>query len=136
MGSRSRELGELTPHHGPILLPPGSVCLPGVRLPCRASLRRRRRVHPGILRILRQPHLQAIWLWSVGCGIKRVWLQHHGLQSQLFLWGLSLRRLSPIRNLFIVISNLKLKQKINDWQNCKKKNWENLKKKKKKKKKK
>ena len=90
----------------------GSVCLPGVRLPCRASLRRRRRVHPGILRILRQPHLQvdrligrsiadfifsekfydvqkihpsppfqAIWLWSVGCGIKRVWLQHHGLQS-------------------------------------------------------
>ena len=36
----------------------GSVCLPGVRLPCRASLRRRRRVHPGILRILRQPHLQ------------------------------------------------------------------------------
>ena len=36
----------------------GSVCLPGVRLPCRASLRWRRRVHPGILRILRQPHLQ------------------------------------------------------------------------------
>ena len=90
----------------------GSVCLPGVRLPRRASLRRGRRVHPGILRILRQPHLQvdrligrsiadfifsekfydvqkihpsppfqAIWLWSVGCGIKRVWLQHHGLQS-------------------------------------------------------
>ena len=29
-----------------------------MRLPCRASLRWRRRVHPGILRILRQPHLQ------------------------------------------------------------------------------
>merc|ERR1711928_40746 len=66
--SRLRELGEPTPHHGPILFPPGSVCLPCVRLPSRASLRRRRRVHPGVLRILRQPHLQAIWLWSVGCG--------------------------------------------------------------------
>ena len=25
--SRSRELGELTPHHGPILLPPGQLAM-------------------------------------------------------------------------------------------------------------
>ena len=36
----------------------GSACLPGLRLPACSPPRRGRRVHPGLLRVLRQPHLQ------------------------------------------------------------------------------
>merc|ERR1712106_745595 len=77
-------------------------------LHARSPLRWRRRVHPGLLRVLRQPHLQTLWVWSVGCGIQRVWVQLNGLQSKLFLRGLPLCRLKLLHFEFCFIANSKL----------------------------
>merc|ERR1712192_361268 len=101
--SRLRELGEETPRHGPILFPSGSACLLSGCLPARPPLRRGRRVHPCLLRVLRQPHLQTLWVWSVGGGIFRVWVQHNGLQSQLSLRGIPLCRLKPQNFKFVLL---------------------------------
>merc|ERR1739842_220518 len=55
------------------------------------------------LEIYSSPLFQTLWVWSMGCGLKRVWVQHHGLQPQLPLRGLPLRRLSPRTLNFVLL---------------------------------
>merc|ERR1712186_114964 len=47
--------------------------------------------HSGLQWVLRQPNLQAIWLWFLGSWIGRIWKQDDGVkQTKLPLWRIHL----------------------------------------------